>query len=79
MDKIGTQHSLQFVPNNYLMIRYLVWGMLISVKVPSDQASASVAASSLASSQLMDYIDLYLCHSDQAAAAVAAALLAMTL
>ena len=47
------------------------------VRARSDRASASAAASSL----VMDYIDLYLCHSDQAAAsaAAAAASLAMTL
>ena len=49
------------------------------LRARSDRASAAAAASSL----VMDYIDLYLCHSDQvavaAAAAMAAASLAMTL
>ena len=55
----------------YWQIRvFLQW---YSFKVRSDRASAAAAASSL----VMDYIDLYLCHSDQAAAAVAS--LAMTL
>ena len=49
------------------------------LKVCSDRASASAAAASLASSLVVDYIDLYLCHSDQVAAAVLAMTLGVTL
>ena len=51
--------------------------LVASIKVRSDRAAA--AASLLASSLVMDYIDLYLWHSDQAAVALLVMTLGITL